>query len=55
VPDFGAGDFEADVSLFELLFSDFAAGASVFAGEVDSEEDPDPDDDFELSARLSLR
>ncbi|WP_370543724.1 hypothetical protein [Glaciihabitans sp. INWT7] len=60
VPDFGAGDFGAFVSLFELLFSDFAAGASDFVAEDDSDgEDDDefdePEADFEFSARLSLR
>jgi hypothetical protein len=59
VPDFGAGDFAACVSLFELLFSDFAAGASDFVAEDDSAGDDDeldePDAVFEFSARLSLR
>jgi hypothetical protein len=56
-PDFGEGDFDAGVSLFELLVSDFDAGVSAFAADDDSDDD-DPDDepdDVDFSARLSLR
>ena len=60
VPDFGAGDFGAFVSPFELLFSDFAAGASDVVTDADSDgedddEFDDPDAEVDFSARLSLR
>jgi hypothetical protein len=56
-PVFGVGDFGAFVSLFAPVASDLVVGASDFVAEVDSDEDPDDeaDDDFEVSARLSLR
>ena len=57
VPGLGAGDFGAFVSPCEELDSDFAAGASVFGAEADSDDavDDDPLVSFDFSARLSLR
>ena len=56
-PDLGAGDFGALTSGLELLDSDFAAGASDFGAEGDSDDgvDDDPLESFDFSARLSLR
>ena len=57
MPVFGAGGFGAFVSLLDPVGSGFVAGTSDFVAEADSDEGPDDesDDDFEFSARLSLR
>jgi len=57
VPDLAAGDFGAFASEGEELDSDFAAGASDFVAEADSDDgvDDDPLESFDFSARLSLR